>query len=119
MLHRDRCQRLLYSDEVFPAIPEVVPVVKSPTPVQGTQQPRPRLGNDLVWQHVVVEVGVPVVLPVDDEFVHMTVSPAHCSLNHPVQPPQGDLRGHQDAPPDQWLDVVELNAQLQNRCRHW
>ncbi len=42
----------------------------------------------------------------------MVVLPPHRELQKPVKTCQGDLARNANAPPDRWLDLLELNVKL-------
>ena len=57
-------------------------------------------------------VGNAVALRPDPPVVQVAVGPAHGRLHDPIEFGQLECLGHEDAPPDQRLDVLQLDAQL-------
>jgi len=47
----------------------------------------------------------------------MIILPSHRELQKPVQTRQGDFAGDDNAPPDGWLDLRELNVKLVDALR--
>lgn len=107
---------LLDEDVVHPAVTEVV-FVGEALAAALDQLVEVKV---FVAEHAAVLGGcvTGVLDPADVEGVHVTVVPTHGRLDELVQCEQGGAIGHQQAPPDRWLEMAQGEVQLQEFARH-